>query len=79
MGWWRKFYFLSSASGGQEAFAMSGQKAFPALPDPPAPAPPAPAPVPPAPAPSPPEPIAPVLEVPARGGRLQYKTVKYIF
>jgi len=35
---------------------MSGQEAFPALPDPPAPAPPAPAP--PAPAPAPPAPVA---------------------
>jgi len=37
---------------------MSGQEAFPALPDPPAPAPPAPAPAPAAPAPAPP--VSPV-------------------
>ena len=47
---------------------MSGQEAFPALPDPPAPAPPAPAPAPPAPAPAPPATIAPVGKFQGGGG-----------
>ena len=47
---------------------MSGQEAFPALPDPPAPAPPAPAPAPPAPAPALPAPVAPVENFQRGGG-----------
>jgi len=57
---------------------MSGQEAFPALPDPPAPAPPAPAPAPPAPAPALPAPVAPVENF-QRGGGGCRTTVKYLF
>ena len=55
----------------------SGQVAFPALPDLPAPAPPAHSPVPQAPAS--PAPIAPVGKFQRVGGGVQYKTVKYLF
>ena len=51
---------------------VSGQEAFPVLPDLSDPAPPAPAPAPPA-------PIAPVGKFQQREGRLQCKTVKYFF
>ena len=57
---------------------MSGQDAFPALPDPPAPAPPAPAPAPAPPAPAPPALVVPVGKFQRGGERLQYKTVKYL-
>jgi len=58
---------------------VSGQEAFPVLPDLSDPAPPAPAPAPRAPAPAPPAPIAPVGKFQQREGRLQCKTVKYFF
>jgi len=54
---------------------MSGQEAFPLLPDPPAPAPPAPAPATPAPAPALPAPIAPVSKL-QRGGAVAVQNCK---
>jgi len=59
---------------------MSGQKSFPALPDPPAPTPPAPAPQPQLRLrPSGSSTGRPILSGAVRGGRLQYKAEIYCF